>query len=132
MTLAPGLRASLLIMVEREDLATKIGSGDVPVLATPRLLALAEMATVQAVREHLEAGETSVGTRVELDHLAASPVGTHIEISAELTAVDGRRLVFGFTAHDRATLVGKGTIERVVVDRERFLGRLAPGGTSSR
>ncbi|MEU7896245.1 thioesterase family protein [Nonomuraea sp. NPDC049152] len=131
MTLAPGLRATLLIMVEREDLATKIGSGDVPVLATPRLLALAEMATVQAVREHLGAGETSVGTRVELDHLAASPIGTHVEISAELTAVDGRRLVFGFTARDRATLVGKGTIERVVVDREKFLGRLAPGRTSS-
>ncbi|MFE3455110.1 thioesterase family protein [Nonomuraea sp. NPDC059194] len=129
MTLAPGLRSSLLIMVEREDLATKIGSGDVPVLATPRLLALAEMATVQAVRDHLGAGETSVGTKVELDHLAASPVGAHVEISAELTAVDGRRLVFGFTARDRTTLVGKGTIERVVVDREKFLGRLAPTDT---
>ncbi|MEU7002111.1 hotdog domain-containing protein [Nonomuraea sp. NPDC046570] len=125
MTLAPGLRSQLLIMVEREDIATKIGSGDVPVLATPRLLALAEMATVQAVRGHLRPGETSVGTRVELEHLAASPVGSHIEITVELTEVEGRRLVFGFLARDRTTLVGKGTIERMVVDREKFLGRLA-------
>lgn len=123
MTLAPGLRSQLLIMVEREDTATKIGSGDVPVLATPRLLALAEMATMQAVRPHLGAGETSVGTRVQLEHLAASPVGTHVEISTELTEVDGRRLVFSFVARDRATLVGQGTIERVVVDRERFMER---------
>ncbi|GAA2663399.1 MULTISPECIES: thioesterase family protein [Nonomuraea] len=125
MTLEPGLRSSMLIMVERSDTAAKVGSGDVPVLATPRLLALAEMVTTQAVRKHLAPGETSVGTRVELDHLAASPVGTHVEISAELTAVDGRRLVFSFTARDRAKLVGKGTIERVVVDREKFLGRLS-------
>ena len=123
MTLAPGLRSQLLIMVEREDTAQKIGSGDVPVLATPRLLALSEMATVQAVRPHLEPGLTSVGTRVELEHLAPSTVGTHVEITVELTEVDGRRLVFTFEARDRTRLVGRGTIERVVVDRERFLER---------
>lgn len=125
MTLAPGLRSQLLIMVEVEDTAQKIGSGDVPVLATPRLLALAEMATVQALRPHLAAGQTSVGTRVELEHLAASPLGTHIDISTELVEVDGRRLVFTFLARDRNTIVGRGTIERTVVDRERFLAKLA-------
>ncbi|WP_229803602.1 thioesterase family protein [Planobispora rosea] len=124
MTLAPGLHAQLLIMVETEDTAVKVGSGDVPVLGTPRLLALAEQATVQAVADALAPGETSVGTRVALEHLAASPVGTHIEISAELTEVNGRRLVFAFTARDRHTTVATGTIERVVVDRERFLSRL--------
>ncbi|MER7504027.1 thioesterase family protein [Nonomuraea pusilla] len=123
MTLAPGLRAELLIMVERSDTAQKVGSGDVPVLATPRLLALAEAATVQAVGPHLAPGETSVGTRVGLEHLAASPVGTHVQISAELTEVDGRRLVFTFEARDRNAVVGRGTVERVVVDRERFLAR---------
>ena len=70
-------------------------------LATPRLLALAEMATVKAVHAHLAPGETSVGTRVELEHLAPSPLGTHVEITAELTEVDGRRLVFGFEARDK-------------------------------
>ncbi|NRQ36025.1 thioesterase family protein [Nonomuraea sp. NN258] len=124
MTLAPGLRSNLLIMVEAEDTAQKIGSGDVPVLATPRLLALAESATVQAVGPHLEPGQTSVGTRVELEHLAASPLGTHVEISAELTEVDGRRLVFAFVARDKHAVVGRGTIERVVVDRAKFLQRI--------
>ncbi|MFB9724172.1 thioesterase family protein [Planobispora longispora] len=124
MTLAPGLHARILIMVETEDTAVKVGSGDVPVLGTPRLLALAEQATVQAVAEALAPGETSVGTRVALEHLAASPVGAHVEISTELTEVDGRRLVFAFTARDRRATVATGTIERVVVDRERFLARL--------
>lgn len=123
MTLAPGLRSQLLIMVEKEDTAAKVGSGDVPVLATPRLLALAEMATVQAVRPHLAPGETTVGTRVELQHLAASPTGAHIEITTELAEVDGRRLVFTFEARDRGTVAGRGTIERMVVDRARFVER---------
>ena len=124
MTLAPGLRSRTLIMVEREDTAVKIGSGDVPVLGTPRLLAVAEAATMQAIRDHLAPGQTSVGTHVELDHRAASSVGAHIEIATELTEVDGRRLVFSFTARERERLVATGIIERVVVDRERFLGRL--------
>lgn len=124
MTLAPGARATILIMVEREDTAARVGSGDVPVLATPRLLALAEAATVRAVSDRLAPGQTSVGTRVELDHRAASPVGAHVEIAAELVEVDGRRLVFSFTARDRHRLVAAGVIERAVVDRERFLARL--------
>jgi predicted thioesterase len=125
MTLTPGLRARLLTMVEEADTAMKLGSGDVPVLATPRMLALAEQATIQAVAGALDPGQTSVGTKVVLEHLAGSLVGAHVEITAELTEVDGRRLVFGFTARDRHTTVAVGTIERVVVDRERFLAKLA-------
>ncbi|HEX4811599.1 MAG TPA: hotdog domain-containing protein [Nonomuraea sp.] len=121
MTLVPGLRAQLVIMVEMDDTAKRIGSGDVPVLATPRLLALAEAATVRAVEGHLAPGDTSVGTRVELDHLAASPLGTHVQVGVELTKVDGRRLIFAFEAHDKHKVVGRGTIERVVVNRARFL-----------
>ncbi len=124
MTLAPGMRARLLTMVEREDTAVKVGSGDVPVLATPRLLALAEGATMQAISGALEPGQTSVGTKVGLEHLAASPVGAHVEITAELVDVEGRRLSFTFTARDRDTVVARGTVERVVVDRERFLAGL--------
>ncbi|MFG3443028.1 thioesterase family protein [Nonomuraea sp. NPDC047897] len=123
MTLAPGLRSQLLIMVEHSDTAEKIGSGDVPVLATPRLLALAEQAGVEATRARLGPGETSVGTRVELEHLAPSPVGTHVEVTTELTEVDGRRLVFTFVARDRHRVVGRGTIERMVVDRAAFVAR---------
>ncbi|WP_228010667.1 thioesterase family protein [Nonomuraea phyllanthi] len=123
MTLAPGLRSQQLIMVEMEDTAKRMHSGDVPVLATPRLLALAEAATVRAVEQHLEPGQTTVGTRVELEHLAASPLGTHVQIGVELTEVDGRRLVFAFEAHDRHSVVGRGTIERIVVNRAAFLAR---------
>lgn len=123
MTLAPSLRSQVLIMVERTDTAQEVGSGDVPVLATPRLLALAEQASVEATRAHLGPGETSVGTRVEMEHLLPSPVGAHVEVTTELTEVDGRRLVFTFVARDRRQVVGRGTIERVVVDRARFVER---------
>ncbi|TDD09665.1 thioesterase [Nonomuraea deserti] len=121
MTLAPGLRAQSLMVVEMDDTAKSVGSGDVPVLATPRLLALAEAATVRAVERHLAPGQTSVGTRVELEHVAASPLGTRVQIGVELTRVDGRRLTFAFEAHDEHSVVGQGTIERVLVDRARFL-----------
>ncbi|GAA1521235.1 thioesterase family protein [Sphaerisporangium rubeum] len=124
MTIAAGLRAELLIMVERGDTAIRQGSGDVPVLGTPRLLAFAEAATVRAVQGHLPAGSTSVGTKVTLEHRAASPVGTHVEVVAELVEVDGRRLVFQVTANDRTRTVATAVIERLVVDRERFLGGL--------
>ncbi|ETK31991.1 thioesterase family protein [Microbispora sp. ATCC PTA-5024] len=125
MSLAPGLRAEVLIMVERGDTAIRVGSGDVPVLGTPRLLAFAEATTVKAVQHHLEPGQTSVGTKIRLDHLRPSPVGMHVEIVTELTEVDGRRLVFSVTAVDKTgAVVATGTIERVVVDRERFLSRL--------
>ncbi|MFC6081620.1 thioesterase family protein [Sphaerisporangium aureirubrum] len=125
MTIAAGLRAELLIMVERGDTAMRLGSGDVPVLGTPRLLAVAEAATVQAVQSHLPQGQTSVGTKVTLEHRAASPVGTHVNVVAELVEVDGRRLVFEVTASDRRRTVATAVIERVVVDRERFLAGLA-------
>jgi fluoroacetyl-CoA thioesterase len=124
MTIEPGMRAEVLIMVERSDTAIKMGSGDVPVLGTPRLLAVAETATMRAVHGHLAPGQTSVGTKVTLEHRAASPVGTHVEVSAELVEVDGRRLVFDVVARDRVRTVATATIERVIVDRDRFLAGL--------
>src|SRR5499427_6713239 len=78
------------------------GSGDVPVLATPRLLALAEAATVAAISPHLAPGMTSVGTSVSLEHRRASPVGAEVVVEAELTEVDGRRLMFSFIARETA------------------------------
>jgi fluoroacetyl-CoA thioesterase len=127
MKLSPGLRAETVIAVARDDTAQHVGSGDVPVLATPQLLALAEATAVKAVQEALAPGRTSVGTRVYLEHKAASPVGMEVTIAAELTSVDGRRLVFDVTATDaRGTVVGVAMIERVIVDREKFLSRL-PG-----
>ena len=125
MELTAGRRAEITVMVGEQDTAIALGSGDVPVLATPRLLALAEAATVQAVDGALAPGQTSVGTSVRLQHTAASPVGMRVTVVAELTAVDGRRLTFRVEAIDAAgTVAGLGTVERVVVDRDRFLARL--------
>ena len=127
MDLAAGLRAGIVTVVDGEDTAERIGSWDLPVLGTPRLLALAEEATVAAVREGLPSGHTSVGTVIKLDHLAASPVGMRVAVTAELTGAGGRRLTFSISATDaRGTVIGSGIIERVVVDRGRFLSRL-PG-----
>lgn len=134
MELAAGLRASVRIVVSDDDTAIEAGSGDMPVLATPRLLALAEAACVGAVGDYLAPGTTSVGTRAALEHRRPSPLGADVEIEAELTAVDGRRLAFSFIARhvppggadgaDEDLTVGAGTLERVVVDRAKFLARL--------
>jgi fluoroacetyl-CoA thioesterase len=139
MELAPGLLAELRVVVTEADTAIAAGSGDVPVLATPRLLALAEAASVAAIEPQLAAEMTSVGTAASLEHRRASPVGAEIVVEAELTEVAGRRLVFSFIVRhspsgpgaeggpeaEEDLVVGAGTLERVVVDREKFLARLA-------
>lgn len=89
-------------VVADADTAISAGSGDVPVLATPRLLALAEAAAVAAIAPHLAPGMTSVGTSASLEHRRASPVGAEVVVEAELTEVDGRRLVFSFIARESA------------------------------
>jgi predicted thioesterase len=95
------------------------------VLATPRLLAWLEAATVAAVAEALDDGQTSVGTRVELEHRAATTVGATVGVTAELVALDGRLLRFSVAAEDSdGRLLATGEVTRVVVDRERFLARL--------
>src|SRR5258708_2089772 len=115
------------VVASEADAAAAMGSGDVPVLATPRLLALAEAAAVAAVAPQLADGLTSVGTSVSLEHRRASPLGAEIVVEAELTEVNGSRLVFGFIARvdgtDEDLVLGAGTVERVVVDRARFISR---------
>jgi predicted thioesterase len=125
MELTAGRRAEITVVVGEQDTAAALGSGDVPVLGTPRLLALAEAATVRALDGALAPGQTSVGTSVRLEHTAASPVGMRVTVTAVLTSVDGRRLVFAVEAVDGAgTVAGLGTVERVVADRDKFLARL--------
>lgn len=117
----PGAAASVSLTVAEGDTAPAARSGDVPVLATPRLLALCEEATVAAVASLLEEGETTVGSRVELEHLAPSPPGAVVDATAVLTGLDGPRLTFSVVARQAGRLVARGKIERVVVDRARFL-----------
>jgi predicted thioesterase len=112
-------------VVGPEDTARVLGSGDLEVLATPRLLAWFEQATVQAVAAELDDSRTSVGTRVELTHERPSRVGSQVTVRADLGHVDGRLMRFEVTAQDDAGVVlGHAQITRVVVDRARFLSRL--------
>ncbi|WP_189056955.1 thioesterase family protein [Longimycelium tulufanense] len=123
MDVAPGTQTTVERVVEESDTASVVGSGDVPVLATPRLLALAEAATVALLARHLAPGWTTVGTRVELDHVRATPVGGKVTVRATLAEANGKRLRFEFEAVDGdGQVVGRGTVHRALVERERFLG----------
>ncbi len=119
------LMTELLFEVSDQDTAAAVGSGSLPVLGTPVLLAWCEAATCAAVEDLLGEGETSVGTRVSLEHLAASRVGASITVRASLAHRDGRLVRFTVAAYDgRGTLVGSGEVTRVIVDAQRFVGRI--------
>jgi fluoroacetyl-CoA thioesterase len=126
-TVAAGLTARVELTVTDADTAQAVGSGDVPVLATPRVLALAEAATVAATARKIGAGMTTVGIRVELDHKVASPVGRTVAAVATLAKVDGRRLLFEVVVTDGATTVAEGRVERAMVDRQRFVEKAFGG-----
>ncbi|SCF03926.1 thioesterase family protein [Micromonospora mirobrigensis] len=123
-----GLAGRVELTVTDADTALAVGSGDVPVLGTPRVLALAEAATVAATAARMPVGRTTVGTRVELEHLAATPVGRTVVAQARLAAVRGRRLAFEVAVTDGDETVARGRVERVLVDRGRFVARA--GGTA--
>lgn len=119
--LQPGLSARLELTVADSDTAQALGSGDVPVLGTPRLVALCEEACCKAIEGQLDDAETTVGMRVQLDHLAPTGVGLTVTAEVTLEKVEGRRLTFTATANDPHGLVGAGKLTRVIVEREGFL-----------
>lgn len=116
----------LTFTVGEDDTAIAVGSGSLPVLGTPRLLAWLEAATCAALADSLPEGSTSVGTRVQLEHLGASPVGRQVEVSASQAYVDGRLHRFTVAARhvDDGKVVASGEVTRVVVDADRFMSRL--------
>lgn len=118
-----GLTARVQLIVGDGDTAQAMGSGDVPVLGTPRVLALAETATVAATARQLPSGMTTVGTRVELAHTAATPVGRTVVAQATLSEVQGRTLLFEVVVRDGDQVVAQGRVHRAVVDRQRFIER---------
>jgi fluoroacetyl-CoA thioesterase len=121
--------AELTFTVTDADTAAALGSGSLPVLGTPRLVAWCEAATCAAIEPSLQEGATSVGTRVDVQHQAASAVGRQVAVTASLSHVDGRLHRFAVAARhaDDASVVGSGEITRVVVDAERFLSRVSTG-----
>ncbi|MEO7428653.1 MAG: hotdog domain-containing protein [Acidimicrobiales bacterium] len=121
MPLSPGLHASTKLVVAHDDTAIALGSGDVPVLGTPRVVALCEEAAIAALAGQLPAGQTTVGMRVQIDHLAPTNVGSSVAAEATLERVEGRRLTFTVSVSDHCGLVAAGKVTRVVVETSQFL-----------
>ncbi len=123
--LEPGLVGTVALTVTDDDTASALGTGDVPVLATPRVVLLAELASMRAIGDAVAAGQTTVGYRVQLDHLAPVPVGVEVVAEAVLETIEGRRLTFRVSVKYPSGLVAAGRITRVVVERARFLDKAA-------
>ncbi len=118
-----GMRGEAAAVVAQEDTAQVVGSGLVPVFATPRMIALMEQAAVNAVQSALEPGQGTVGTRLDVKHSAATPVGMKVRAQAEVIGVEGRQVVFLVTAFDEAEQIGGGTHERFIIQTDKFLAR---------
>ena len=126
--MAAGLKGEARLVVGDDDTARALGSGDVDVLGTPRLVALLEEATLDAVNGCLDAGSTTVGMRVQVDHLQPTPVGAEVLAEAYLDKIEGRRITFTVTASDSGGLVAAGKVTRVVVDVNRFMSKCCKAG----
>jgi fluoroacetyl-CoA thioesterase len=123
MALQAGLSGRAALVVGAADTARTMRSGDLDVLSTPRLIALCEEATCRAVDGCLEAGHTSVGSRIEFDHVRASRVGSQVTAEAVLEEINGKRLEFSVSAYDLAGPAGRGRVTRVVVETAAFLAK---------
>ncbi len=119
--LTPGITGEKSVAVSIENTALAMGSGTLRVFATPAMIALVEGCCAESVEGYLGDGNTSVGTHIEVDHLAASPVGASVLCKSKLTGVDGRKLDFEFEVYDNKDLIGKGRHTRFTVAADRFL-----------
>lgn len=111
--------------VRHGDTAIALGSGDVPVLGTPAVIALAENATIASLAELLEQSETTVGVRIEVDHTATAGVGDEVVATATVSSVAGKRIIFDVQCHSGTRLIAQGAITRVLVDRVSFIAKAA-------
>ncbi|UCH73419.1 MAG: thioesterase family protein [Rhodospirillales bacterium] len=119
-TLEPGLEGGAELVVAESHTAPEVGSGAIHVLATPVMINLMEAAALDAVERLLPPGRQSLGTRIDVSHVAATPVGMTVRARAVVTRVEGNRITFRVTAHDALDLIGEGSHERIVVDVDRF------------
>jgi len=122
-TIKPGLTGTTEILVGTRDTAPHIGSGKIKVLATPVLVMMMEEAALNAVEGLLPAGHQTVGTRLDITHTAATPVGMRVVATAELVKVEGRKLTFHVSAKDEKEPIGHGIHERIIVNVARFDAR---------
>jgi fluoroacetyl-CoA thioesterase len=124
-SIPPGARGSFTLLVGQEHLANRFKDAMLPpVLATPVMIMIMENAALNAIKPYFDTGESALGTRVDVTHLAATPVGRSVTGHAEVTRVDGRRIEFTVRATDGVEELGAGTHERIVIDLKRFAERL--------
>lgn len=121
MVLEVGIQGRAEALVEQEDTAKAVGSGDLLVYATPCMVALMEGAACESIAPYLAEGESSVGISMNVAHTSATPVGMEVRAESRVTAVDGRKVTFEITAFDEKGEIGRATHERVVIKAERFL-----------
>ena len=121
--LIPGLKGSAQTEVVFENTAAAVGSGALEVFATPSMIALMEKAALESVQPFLEEGQGTVGTELNVSHLAATPIGMTVRAESELTEIDGRMLRFKVEAWAGEELIGRGTHQRFIVFNERFLAK---------
>lgn len=126
--LKAGIKGNDSVMVEESNTAAAMGSGMLPVFATPAMVALMEKTASESVQPYLEEGCGSVGTSLNVKHVSATPLGMEVRCESELTEVDGRRLVFSVKAFDKAGLIGEGTHERFLIKNESFLKKAEQKG----
>lgn len=124
MEITVGMKGTASTMVEREDTAYEVGSGSLLVYATPCMVALMEGAACEAIAEAIPEGKTSVGTALDIQHLAATPVGLEVRAEAEVTEVSGSTVTFHVAAYDEAGKIGEGTHKRAVITAQRFLDKV--------
>ena len=121
MEITVGMKGEVSMLVEREDTAKEVGSGDLLVYATPCMVALMEGAACEAIAEALSDTQTTVGTGLNIEHIAATPVGLEVRAEATVTAVEGKVITFEVNAFDEAGPIGKGTHKRVIINAQKFL-----------
>ena len=123
MEITVGMKGEVSTLVEREDTAKEVGSGDLLVYATPCMVALMEGAACDAIAEALSDTQTTVGTALNIEHISATPVGLEVRAEAVVTEVAGKVITFEVKAFDEAGEIGKGTHKRVIVNPQKFLER---------
>ncbi len=123
--LSRGVRGTQEETVSERNVARALGSGGLAVYATPCMITLMEYTAMESVKPFLPAGSSTVGTRIDIKHLSATPIGMRVRCETELIEIDRRRLVFLCRAFDEAGLIGEGTQERFIVDNEKFMEKVA-------
>ncbi len=123
MTVEIGMKGEVQSFVEKEDTAAQVGSGSLLVYATPCMVAMMEGAACEAIAQGLSENETTVGIELNIQHLAATPVGMEVRAEATVTAVEGKIITFEVEAFDEAGTIGKGTHKRALVNTQRFLDK---------